>query len=359
MRGMGEAARRRWAVAVTVCALLALAAMLAAPEGARADVTLRMTFTGDVTLGCEEKYRDDEDSLPGVQRALGDAAFFANVKALFDADDLTVVNLEGVLSDSAEGERTDKTYRFRGPGAYASILQAGGIEMANLANNHTLDYGERGYRDTLAALDAAGIAHFGGEETASFTKDGVTVAFLGMSYTEESRDERERMAGEIARLKAEGASAVVFVYHGGQEYGEGRTQRQQDVARMAVDAGADLVVMHHPHVVQGMSVLSGRSVCYSLGNFCFGGNKRVRALESLIVVAEMTFSDDGVYLGQRLTLYPANVSGNEKKNDYQPRLVDGAAARRVMRRVQADTRFALAPYDEALGCAPQEYLPAE
>ena len=127
-----------------------------------------------------------------------------------------------------------------------------------------------------------------------------------------------------------------------------------DQVKEAVEAGADLVVMHHPHVVQGMSVYDERTVLYSLGNFCFGGNRNVRAMESLVAVAELKFADDGTYLSQQITLYPAHISGTQPRSNYQPHLVTGKDAARVMRRVQADTRFALNPVDEATGAAVQE-----
>ena len=115
-----------------------------------------------------------------------------------------------------------------------------------------------------------------------------------------------------------------------------------------------LLAMHHPHVVQGMSVYDARTVLFSLGNFCFGGNWNVRAMESLVAVAELTFADDGTYLSQQITLYPAHISGTQPRSNYQPHLVTGKDAERVMRRVQADTRFALNPVDETTGAAVQE-----
>lgn len=338
--------------------LIVMVLVLLAVE-AKGDVSVRITFTGDVTLGSEEEFWQEEDSFIGYAGRNGYDYFLQNVRTLFEADDLTVVNLEGVLSDSAEDENTQKNYRFRGPVAFAQILSGSSVELANLANNHTLDYGERGYADTKATLDAVGVGHFGGRDAYIWEKNGVKIAFLGMSYTQESKAEKAWLAQEIARLKAEeGAAAVIFLYHGGQEYGKGRNKRQQEIARLAVDAGADLVVMHHPHVVQGMSVLDQRSVLYSLGNFCFGGNKRVRAIESLVAVVELWFSDEGVYAGQQVTLYPAHISGTQPRSNFQPTLVTGKEARGVMKLVQADTRFRLDAYDEELGFARQAYLPA-
>ena len=337
--------------------LLTLAAEYAC---GRAEQTIRLTFAGDVTMGCEEHIRKEEYSFDSYAKKYGYDYFFECVRPLFEKDDLTVVNLEGVLSGSSEGENKKKTYRFRGLPSFSQILSSGSIEAVNLANNHTFDYGERGMADTVEALDAEGIAHFGREEVYIFEKGNVRIAFFGLSYSDMRREDREWAAEEIQRLRREEAvSAVIFTFHAGREYSEARTDKQSEYARWAVDAGADLVVMHHPHVVQGMSVLDQRSVLYSLGNFCFGGNKRVRALESLVASAELTFDDSGVYLGQQITLYPAHVSGDAQKNDYQPRLVAGKEARRVLRLVQADTRFELNSVDEYTGAAVQEMLPAQ
>lgn len=333
--------------------------LLFAPPGI-AEKQIRLTFAGDVTLGSEEYLREEDYSLVSFAEREGNEYFFENVRELFSMDDLTVVNLEGVLSDSNEGENKEKTYRFRGDPQYTEILTSGSIEMVNLANNHSMDYGERGYLDTKAALEQDSIRFFGGREITVFEKNGIRIAFLGLSYTEETRAEKEWIKEEIRRLKREeNVNAVVFSYHGGREYSEARTQKQVDIAKLAVNAGADLVIMHHPHVVQGMSIFDNRSVCYSLGNFCFGGNKNVRAMESLVAVATLSFSDDGEYLGQQIDLYPAHISGTHPRSNYQPLLVSGRDAKRVMRLVQADTRFKLNKFDKERGFARQDFLPAE
>lgn len=343
----------------TLCLLLLCLNCIARAEQAP-DIHIRLTFAGDVTLGSEEYLREKDFSLIGYAKEHGCAYFLERVRPLFEQDDLTIVNLEGVLSDSSEGENKDKTYRFRGPKDFIHILTSGSVEMVSLANNHTFDYGERGYQDTQTALDAAGVAHFGGRSVYIHELNGVKIAFLGLSYTEENREERAWIQEEIRRLeREEGVNAVVFTYHGGREYSEVRTQKQEDIAQLAIDAGADLVIMHHPHVVQGMSVMENRSVLYSLGNFCFGGNKNVRAIESLVAVADLSFSAEGEYLGQQIDLYPAHISGTQPRSNYQPHLVSGSDAKRVMRLVQADTRFDLSPFDETVEYARQAYLPAE
>lgn len=167
-------------------ALAALSLLMAAPNVC-AEKHIRLTFAGDVTLGSEEKLRGEDFSLDTFAAQNGDSYFFAKVRALFDQDDLTIVNLEGVLSDSSRGKNKKKTYRFRGPADFSSILSAGGIEAVNLANNHTLDYGQGGYNATLDALDAQSIAHFGSRSTFIFEKHGLKIGFLGLNMTEVRR----------------------------------------------------------------------------------------------------------------------------------------------------------------------------
>lgn len=281
------------------------------------------------------------------------------MQELFQNDDLTVVNLEGVLSDSNRNENKDKTYRFRGPTAFVDILTRSGIEAVNLANNHTQDFGKQGYTATQETLTAAGVGYFGSRSVYIFEKDGIKVAFFGLNSTAFNGN-KAWAKEEIARLKQEeGVNAVVFTFHAGQEYGKHRNQAQETYAHYMIDAGADLIIGHHPHVVQGMEIYNNRTICYSLGNFSFGGNKEVRALETVVVDVALTFDDAGNYLGQQLTLYPANISGTYPENNYQPVLVSGDAAQDVMALIQNDTDYELAPYTDEAGCAQQPYLPAQ
>lgn len=335
-----------------------LCLMILLPASALAEKSVTITFTGDVTLGSEENRRKRDFSFDTMAANMGYDYFFANVKSFFQEDDLTVINLEGVLSDSNKQENRKKTYRFRGPTDFVNILTGSSIEACNIANNHTQDFGKQGYNATLATLQEAKLGAFGNAETFIFEKDGLKIAFFGINSTG-FNSRKTWFKDEFARLKAEeGVNFIVFVYHGGTEYGGIRTPTQENVARWAIDRGADLVVMHHPHVVQGFDVYNNRSICYSLGNFCFGGNKDVRALQAMVVRAKLTFADDGTYLGQQLALYPCHVSGDAKKNNYQPLFVTGAEAQVAMDKAQRDTDFELNPFDETLGCALQPYLSA-
>ena len=145
--------------------LLLLTAALMLPAAALADKTITLTFTGDVTLGCEDYLRGDPDAFPAYYEKYGPEYFLGNMAEFFAEDDLTVVNLEGVLTDRESLPRRDKgrglkwgsSYWFRGPTEYVKVLTSASVEVATLSNNHSSDYGDKGREDTIATLDAAGI----------------------------------------------------------------------------------------------------------------------------------------------------------------------------------------------------------
>ena len=241
------------------------------PATAPESVTLTVTFAGDCTLGTDINYENERSFNSRWQAEEGDATYFLrNVADLFGSDDLTVVNMEGALTEG--GERADKKFAFRGKPEYAKILSSASVEAATLANNHSQDYGQTGYDDTIAALDAEGVQSFGYDRIAYLDVKGVKVALIGSYFPEDSAENTKEMTDNIAAARAEGAQLVIVYVHWGQEHEYDITEGQQTAGRAAIDAGADLVVGSHPHVVQGWEVYQGRYIVYSLGHFCFGGN---------------------------------------------------------------------------------------
>ena len=321
---------------------------------ALADRSVILTFTGDCTLGSEEAKRINENSLDSVIGREGFSYPFEKVRFLFESDDCTVVNLEGVLSDSPSGENTDKTYRFRGPADFVKILSGSSVEAAGLANNHTGDYRTRGLEDTQRILSENGIAWFRTRTAYIYEKDEIRIAFYAVNGFQEPTfpDDLIWLRNEIRRVKESGeANAVVVLFHSGSEYDACHTASQENIGKSFISNGADLIVMHHPHVVQGVAVTGNRTMLYSLGNFVFGGNCEIRtkpyrtwevsSLYSLIARVRLDFSDDGVYLGQAVELIPAFTSSDVPHNNYQPVPVSGEDAAPVYSAVQFDTAFPL------------------
>lgn len=339
--------------------LLLMLLMLSFPLIARADQTLTLTFMGDCTLGSEQIKQWIPYEL--VQKALevGFDFFFKNVTPLTINDDLTVINLESVLSDSANQEDKNKVYRFRAPKEYVQIMTTSGIDACNIANNHIYDFGTQGYRNTQQTLTEAGIAWFGDRDYYIWEKNGIKIAFFGM-WNSQYYSNRNWYASEIAELKEkQGVNCVIFTFHCGVEYSPVHTELQEKYANFAVSAGADLVIMHHPHVIQGITTMENRYVLYSLGNFVFGGNSKVRALQTMAVQALLTFGDDGQFKGSQLKLYPMHISDDAEINHFQPVMVTGEDAVKVLGLVRADSTIEIPDLDEEAGYVLLPYLDAE
>ncbi|MBQ8159887.1 MAG: CapA family protein [Clostridia bacterium] len=331
---------------------------------ALADRSVLMTFTGDVTLGSEDQFRSRATSFDSYAEEYGYDYFMKNYMDLFETDDITIVNLEGVLSDTTQGfkKKSNSDFNFRGPTAFTEILNVSSIEICNTSNNHAQDYGTVGYDSTLAALDQYGVSHFGYGQEYIYEKDGIRILFFGLNSTVVNKY-RNQVCDRIKELKGKGEiQAAIVTLHTGTEYGKRRNGNQENWSRMFIDAGADLIIMHHPHVLLGLDQYKDRLICYSLGNFCFGGNASVKKPEALGTAAfriRMDFSDDGEFLGQQLDIYPGYTTDSYPENHYQPiRVTDPEDVDYVMGLIQRDTKYDLAPYDATLGYAPQPYLPA-
>ena len=326
------------------------AAACLASGSAYADRVITLTFTGDCTIGSEEARRTQEDSLHAYAEQYGYDYFFANFREMFEADDATIINLEGVFSDSANGEKTSKRYRFRGPVDFTGILKAGSVEVAGLANNHTSDFGARGMESTQKALEDAGIGWARGMDFHILEKDGIRIAVFSMDYAL-SNTIGDRMRKKMAEMEAAGeVNATVVLFHNGNEYDPKHNSVQESRGKAFVEAGADVVVMHHSHVVQGLRILDNRSIFYSLGNFVFGGNREIKSvlyprdggreptsLYCLVVQAKLYFDDDGNYTGQQMILYPGYTSSTAPVNNYQPLRISAEQAEAVLDAMAYDT----------------------
>ena len=162
-------------------------------------VSLTLSVVGDCTLGTDENF-DYDSSLNAYYESYGPSYFLQNVKSIFSSDDLTIANFEGTLTDL--DTREDKTFAFKAPASYASILTEGSVEAVNTANNHSHDYGEQSFDDTLKALDAQGIVHFGYDETAIMDIKGVKVGLVGIYELDDHLGREEQLKKNIAKVKA-------------------------------------------------------------------------------------------------------------------------------------------------------------
>lgn len=305
-------------------------------------VSLTVSVVGDCTLGTDEAF-DYSTSLNAYFDNYGSSYFLQNVKPIFSADDLTIANFEGTLTES--DAREDKTFAFKAPASFAKILTDGNIEAVTTANNHSHDYGEQGLTDTLNALEAEGITHFGYDETAVMNIKGIKVGLVGIYELKDHLERTQQVKDNIAKVKAEGAQLVIVIFHWGNEKEEVPDSNQMTLGRLAIDEGADLVCGHHPHVLQGIETYKGKNIVYSLGNFCFGGNSAPSDMDSMIFQQTFTITENGVQADNVTNIIPCSISSEYGYNNYQPTPAEGEEAQRIQNKIEE--RSAMIPIKES------------
>ena len=295
-------------------------------------VSLTLSVVGDCTLGTDETF-DYDTSLNAYYENYGSAYFLQNVKSIFSQDDLTIANFEGTLTES--DAREDKTFAFKGPASFTSILTDGSVEAVNTANNHSHDYGDQSYEDTMTALDAAGIVHFGYDETAVMDVKGIKVGMVGIYELKDHLEREQQLKDNIAKVKADGAQLIVVIFHWGNETETVPDSNQTTLGRLAIDEGADLVCGHHPHVLQGIETYKGKNIVYSLGNFCFGGNSSPSDMDTMIYQQTFTITSEGVQADNVTNVIPCSISSAayEGYNNYQPTPAEGDEAARILAKI--------------------------
>ena len=341
--------------------LLAVVLLLILPLGALGETQIiTLTCTGDFMPGSNDKVSTQSYAYQRYIEQYGFGYPFEKLQSLVGADDITLVNFECVLNDSAPVSAS--RFCFRGPETFAQVLPACSIEVVNLANNHSGDFGAAGYHTTTAALDAVGVPYCGttefGNHACFVDVKGVRVGFVG-TFPLWNKDHPQDLEKAFQFLKDNHCDVIVASVHCGNEYSDIHGSMHDTYGKRLKSLGANLIIGNHPHVPQGISVFDGITQIYSLGNSSFGGNtgvdEEVHCIQSTIAQFALYF-EDGKYTGHQLTLWPIHISGVSPENNYQPVLVEGEEAQKVMQMVQKDTAFTLNPYVDGQG-AVQDFVP--
>ncbi len=303
-------------------------------------LTFTVTATGDCTLGVTQT-QSYSGSFNAYYDSYGEDYFFAGVRSIFEADDFTLVNLECVLSTSTD--RIEKTYNLKGAPEYVGIMTGSSVEACSLGNNHTYDYGESGYVETKSVLEEAGLTYACLESSGLYvTEEGIAVGIVSSSLLSQSEERLETLKSQIAQLREEGAQIVIACCHWGIEREYYPTDYQVTTAHALIDAGADLIIGNHPHVLQGVEVYEGKVICYSLGNFCFGGNRNPSDKNTMIFQQTFTFVDGELQVDVLdAQIIPCRLSSVDSYNDFQPTIAQGETKANIISLVNT--------YSSALG----------
>ena len=297
-----------------------------------------MVFVGDILLG---------DAGTVALQVNGYEWPFEKVRSLLEGADLIIGNLEGPMTSSKEKLLEGKGYSYKCSPEGAPALKRAGFHAVSLANNHTLDYGIPGLRDTITVLRENRIAPFGAGENEAEARRGVVYDFgsirIGVLGYTEDRDQYkalgwfaagpkpgcamlslENLESDIARMRKH-ADAIVVSVHWGATYKDVK-EFQEETGRRAIDLGADMVCGHHPHIAQGIEIYRGKPIVYSLGNFAFCTNGRYpKGEQGYGLVSRWLFE------GKTLKwLLATPIAVNNKQVKFQPRRVQAEEARRAL-----------------------------
>ena len=295
------------------------------------EIKIKISAVGDCTLGSDDNFNKDTSFDTMYTNVGGPSYFFRNVRTIFEEDDLTIVNLEGPLTTSEE--KKEKQFAFRGKPEYADFLKEGSVEAANLANNHSYDYGQQGFEDTLINLGNAGVVPFGYDTTVIKEINGAKVGLVGIYVLADGMERASQLKEKIAEVKEQGAQLIIVSFHWGEEKAEYPNRVQRDLGHMAIDEGADLVIGHHPHVLQGIEKYKGKNIVYSLGNFCFGGNSNPSDKDTMIFQQTFTIQGDTVVQDDDVNIIPCLISSESGYNNYQPTPAEGGEKTRIENKI--------------------------
>lgn len=301
---------------------------------AAGDVTLGNYLTQDYAWSFRQTYEQEQN----------DAYFFENVYPIFSVDDMTIVNLEGPLTDSEDAR--EGQYVIKGDPEYVNILTEGSVEAVSFGNNHRLDYKEQGTRDTVQALEGAGIAYAYDSNIGIYEVKGIRIGFVSVNEIAWGEGVEKFLQEGIAGLKEEGTDLILACCHWGTEREFYPEEYQQSLGRKCIDWGADLVIGHHPHVLQGIEEYQGKYIIYSLGNFCFGANRNPADKDTMIFQQTFTFVD-GERIGEtEVKVIPCSVSSVTSRNDYRPTPAKDEEAVRIINRINEYSKDFGVEFDE-------------
>lgn len=293
---------------------------------------ITMSFVGDCTLGSNQKHNYPR-SFHEYYDKYGPDYFLEGVREVFQKDDITVVNLEGSLTTSNDIQ--DKMWNHKGDPEYVRIMSGSSVEVATMGNNHRLDYGQSGCDETIRVLEEAEIGYCYDDVYLIHEVKGIKVGFVSVNEHYDGRAVEVWLTEGYEYLRQQGCAIVVACVHWGVEKTPVLNAYQLELGHKLIDMGYDLVVGNHPHVLQAIECYKERYICYSLGNFCYGGNKNPEDKDSGIFQQTFTLVDGELVVDANMKFLPCSLSGSKTHNDYRPVLSVGEEHDRIIQKMNS------------------------
>ena len=309
--------------------------------------TITITATGDCTLG-GSVHQDTYARFKRFVQNNGYDYFFQNVRSLFEADDLTILNLEGPITDV--GKDRHGSYVFKGDPDYVNIMTGSSVELCNVANNHSQDFGTAGLKRTAELLEQAGIGCCGYSKVFKTTIKGVRITALGYLQWEIGCD---KIVEAVKRERPDCDILIVNMHWGLEKHYE-PVDAQKTYGHAIIDAGADLIIGTHPHVYGGIEKYKGKYIVYSLGNFCFGGNDNPSDKRALMFQQTFNVSADTGVTDGGINVIPVSISSIPNKNNYQPTIMAANDGVKLLKAMSRYSNFKKGGFEWMAGCYPEQ-----
>ena len=287
------------------------------PDGS---VIVTLTAVGDVTIGRNVQHSGSSIFEKELKKQNDDVNFiFRNVKDIFEGDDVTIVNFEGVLADTytVPSNKRNNEFLFLGKPGYARALTENSVEMATIENNHINDFGEQGVTDTISALEGAGVAWANADHMAVYQTQGLRIGLLAYQTLNQpfTSDELKVMVDEDITAARKTCDLVVVYFHWGNELDYSPRDNQVMLGRAAIDSGADLVLGAHSHRINPIECYQGRYIVYSLANCSFAGNNKPKDMYTFIFQTRFKMRD-GALVQNTFRIIPCRISSRKDYNDF-------------------------------------------
>lgn len=283
-------------------------------------VMVTITAVGDVTIGRNVQHNGTSIFEKELQKQDGDINFiFRNVKDIFESDDLTIANFEGVLADSYSipSNKKNNSFLFLAPTSYVTALTDNSVEAVTMENNHVGDFGDDGVASTIAAMESAGVVWSNADHMGVYEAQGLKIAMLAYQTLNQpisSEQLKDVVAADIATAR-ETCDLVIVSFHWGDELDYAPKSNQIMLGRAAVDAGADLVLGHHSHRINPIECYNGKYIVYSLANCSFAGNNKPSDMFTFIFQTRIKVKD-GQVTGNSFRIIPCRISSRKDYNDF-------------------------------------------
>ncbi len=295
------------------------------PDGS---IEITLTAVGDVTIGRNVQHKGTSIFEKELKKQNNDPNFiFRNVKDIFESDDLTIANFEGVLADTytIPSSKKNNDFLFLASPEYAQVLSNNGVEAVTMENNHIGDFGEDGINSTIAAMESAGVVWANKNHMAVYETQGIRIGMLAYQIVPPLRSDemqadalQTQVASDIAKAK-QTCNIVTVSFHWGKELDytprNESPYRQVTLGRAAIDAGADLVLGHHSHRINPIEKYNGKYIVYSLANCSFAGNNKPSDMCTFIFQCKFRIRD-GQIIDNPFRIIPCRISSRRDYNDF-------------------------------------------